>query len=152
MAANDRGAGRPKGSRNKGPKRAQYGVLAIAKEVLPAMGRAAPGKRLGKEVLEEFMMIARGMAARYQPAPPGQPRNPHQNETKFLTYAEMATKCASDLAQYQSPRFKAIAVEDAVTAAAPGSPAEDDDILQFPSDPVAASRLYLRFMSAIDGK
>jgi hypothetical protein len=102
------------------------------------------------------MMVARGMAARYQPAPPGQPRKPHQNETKFLTYAEMAIKCASDLAQYQSPKFKAIAVrvEDAPAAAAvPGPPAEDDaSVLQFPSDPVAASRLYLRFMSAIDQK
>jgi hypothetical protein len=142
--------------RNKGPKRTQYGVLAIAKEVLPAMGRPAPGKRLGKEVLEEFMMIACGMAARYQPAPSGQPRNPHQNETKFLTYAEMAIKCTSELAQYQSPRFKAIAVrvEDTVTATAAASkpPAEDENIPQFPNDPVAASRLYLRFMAAVEKK
>jgi probable HAF family extracellular repeat protein len=111
------GAGRPKGSRNKAPKRVQYGVRAIAAEVLPALGRPPPGKKLGKEVLEEFMMVARGMAAKYQPAPPGQPKKPGQNETKFLTYAEMAIKCASELAPYQSPKFKAIAVrvEDAVT-------------------------------------
>jgi hypothetical protein len=101
-------------------------------------------------------MVARGMAAKYQPAPPGQPKNPYQNETKFLTYAEMAIKCASDLAQYQSPRFKAIAVrvEDSVTAAAAASKplAEDENIQQFPNDPVAASRLYLRFMAAVDEK
>ena len=52
------------------PKRVRYGVMAVAKEVLPALGRPLPGKKLGKEVLEEFMMVAKGMAARYQPAPP----------------------------------------------------------------------------------
>jgi hypothetical protein len=107
--------------------------MAVAKEVLPALGRPLPGKKLGKEVLEEFMMVAAGMAARYQPAPLGQPKKPGQNETKFLTYAEMAIKCASDLAQYQSPRFKAIVVrvEDAGTAAAGASrpPAEDENTL-----------------------
>ena len=91
------------------------------------------------------------MAARYQPAPPGQPRNPHQNETKFLTYAEMAIKCASDLAEYQSPKFKAIAVRvEDVPATAPSPPPEAGDVLPFPRDPVAASRLYLQFMSAVD--
>jgi hypothetical protein len=117
------------------------------------MGRPAPGKQLSKDILEEFMMVARGMAARYQPALPGQPRNPYQNETKFLTYAQMAIKCASDLAEYQSPKFKAIAVRvEDVPATAPGPPPEGGDVLPFPRDPVAASRLYLRFMSAVDEK
>jgi hypothetical protein len=138
------GAGRPKGSRNKGPKRAQYGVLAIAKEVLPAMGREAPGKKLGKEVLEEFMLVARGMAAKYQPAPPGQPRNPHQNETKFLTYAEMAIKCASDLAEYQSPKFRAIAVRvDDIPPTAPNPPPEPQDPLPFAPSRLIPARASL---------
>jgi hypothetical protein len=58
--------------------------MAVAKEVLPALGRPLPGKKLGKEVFEEFMVIARRMAARYQPAAPGQPKKPGQNEAKFL--------------------------------------------------------------------
>jgi hypothetical protein len=96
--------------------------MAVAKEVLPALGRPLPGKKLGKEILEEFMMVARGMAAKYQPAPPGQPKQPHQNETKFLTYAEFVVNCAWKLAEYQSPKFRAIAVrvEDIPSTAASG--------------------------------
>jgi hypothetical protein len=52
-----------------------------------------------------------------------------------LTYAEFAVKCASELAQYQSPKFKAIAVRvEDVPATAPSPPPEDGDA------PVAARR------------
>jgi hypothetical protein len=148
--------GRPKGSKNKGPKKARAPVRAVAMEIAAMQGKPMPGRKLGKDVLEEFMMVAAGMAARYRPAPPGQPKKPGQNEAKFLTYAEFAVNCAWKLAEYQSPKFRAIAVrvEDVPAAAdVPGPPAENDtSVLQFPSDPVAASKLYLRFMSAIDGK
>jgi hypothetical protein len=91
------------------------------------------------------------MAARYQPAPPGQPKKPGQNETKFFMWAEFAVNCASDLANYQSPKFKAIAVRaEDVPATAPSPPSEDGNVLPFPRDPVEASRVYLRFMSAVD--
>jgi hypothetical protein len=63
------------------------------------------------------------------PAPPGQPKKPGQNEAKFLTYAEFAVNCAWRLAEFQSPKFKAVAirVEDPVMAApaGPKPPAEE---------------------------
>jgi hypothetical protein len=65
----------------------------------------------------------------------------------------MAIKCASDLAEYQSPKFRAIAVRvDDIPATAPSLPPEDGSVLPFPRDPVAASRLYLQLMSAVDEK
>jgi hypothetical protein len=40
-------------------------------EIAAMQGKPMPGRKLAKEVLEEFMMIGRSMAARYQPAAVG---------------------------------------------------------------------------------
>jgi hypothetical protein len=50
-------------------------------EIAKQTGQPMPGRKLGKDVLEEFMMVAAGMAVRYQPAPPGRPKKPGQNES-----------------------------------------------------------------------
>jgi hypothetical protein len=122
-------------------------------EIAKLTGQPMPARKLGKEVLEEFMMIGRGLAAKYQPAQPGQPKKPAQNESKFFMWAEFTVNCAWKLAEYQSPKFKAIAVRaEDLPATAPSPPSEDGNVLPFPRDPVEASRVYLRFMSAVDEK
>ncbi|MEA2934534.1 MAG: hypothetical protein QOD74_1180 [Variibacter sp.] len=72
----------------------------------------ADGRKLAKEVFEDFMGLFAGIAAFYQPLAPGQPtpagRRP--DESKFEKYARLAVGTAADLAPYQSPAFKAIAV------------------------------------------
>jgi len=38
------------------------------------------------------------------------PGNREPNEEKFLTYLKLAKDCASEVANYQSPKFKAVAI------------------------------------------
>jgi hypothetical protein len=73
------------------------------------------GRKLGKEVLEEFMNIFGGIAALFQPQPemPGQPLSSRDmkrwgasaDEPLFDKYAKLALKAASELADFQSLRF-----------------------------------------------
>ncbi len=76
------------------------------------------GAKLGREVMEEFMHLFAGMAAAYQPLPPGMTatdgRKP--DEVKFLTYAKLAVDVAKDVAEYQSPKLSRIMVHQAPTA------------------------------------
>lgn len=98
------GPGRPKGSPNK----ATIEQAEIAKRQVE--GAKVSGRKLGKELLDDFAHLFAGMAAAYQPAPPGQPPRPNQNEEKFLTYGKLAVETAKDLAKFQSPTFRAIAL------------------------------------------
>ena len=98
--------GKIKGSKNK----ATIEKAIIAEQVL---ARAEmQGRKLAKEVLDEFMHLFAGMAAVVQPLPPSVPvpagRQP--DEAKFEKWARLAVQCAKDLAAYQSPTFRAIAV------------------------------------------
>jgi len=104
------GAGRGQGRKPGIPNKAtQERALEAARQNAEAK---ANGKKLAKEVLEEFMLLFAGMAAAYQPLPPGTPVPPGRepNEAKFITYAKLATDTAADLAPYQSPTFRAIGV------------------------------------------
>lgn len=93
------GAGAPRGPRKTTIERA----LIAERDVLASK---AAGKKLAKEVLEEFMLVFAGMAATYQPVE----TNPNKNPGEFVKYAELAIDCANKLAPYQSPTFRAIAV------------------------------------------
>lgn len=94
------GAGAPRGPRKSTIERA----LVAERQVLES--RAA-GRKLAKEVLEEFMLVFAGMAATNQPKP-GVNGQPSGNVTDFVKYAELAIHCAERLAPYQSPTFRAI--------------------------------------------
>lgn len=113
------------------------------------------GKKLGKEVLEEFMHLFAGMAAQYQPLPEGMPIPPGRNpdEEKFLGYAKLAVDTAKALADFQSPKFKAIAV------VAPPPGAGDDlanpitrsqagNIVRI-NDPAALARVYQKMIKQV---
>lgn len=108
----NRPRGRPKNSRNKATIERERVAAEIAQKTV-ADARVA-GKKLGKEVLDEFMHLFAGMAAAYQPAPPGMEIAPspgrRPDEAKFEKYALLAIGCARDLARYQSPTFQAIQI------------------------------------------
>src|SRR5580658_6757487 len=109
------GEGRTKGRRKNVPNRRTVEALEQARiDAENAMAPPEPGKprkKLAKEVLEEFMMLFAGMAATHQPLPAGvelEGRSP--DEAKFLKYAELTVSTAKALAEYQSPKFRAIMV------------------------------------------
>lgn len=112
------GAGRKRGGANK----ATIEREALAQRIL-AEQAGKPGKKLGKEVLDDFMQLFTGLAAFHQPLPPGQLAGPNQapDEEKFKTYAKFAIECAKELAGYQSPRLKAVLLSQEVV---PGGPAQ----------------------------
>lgn len=110
-------AGRKAGIPNKATLR-----RALEAEARVAEAREPGGRKLAKDVLDEFMHLFAGMAAHYQPLPPGVPVPPQRqpDEDKFEKYARLTVETATALVGYQSPRFKAIlSVQDWAPIGAP---------------------------------
>jgi hypothetical protein len=89
------------------------------------------------------------MATHYRPRPPGEQPNPHADEERFWKFAKFAIHCASVLAPYQSPTFRAI------VAPPPPEPDRCDSDKRFglgeqggPVDPAEATRIYRRIVTA----
>lgn len=148
-----RRGGRKPGARNKVTiEREEIARLELAaeKEAREAAAKVAGAKaaltKLGKDVLEEFMMLFRGMAAAYQPAPPGQPARQGADEAKFVKYAVLARDTAADLAEYQSPKYRAIAVMAPPPDLRPGDDAKVIDLAA--ADPTRAADVYRRLIQA----
>jgi hypothetical protein len=100
------GSGRQRGVPNR---RTVEAALEAERAVTAA--RTSQGiKKLGKEILDDFANLFAGMAAYYQPAPDGMPARPNQNENKFDKYAVLAVKTAEKLAEFQSPKFRALMI------------------------------------------
>jgi hypothetical protein len=105
----ERRGGRPKGGKNK----ATLERAVIAERIMNETQMT--GRKLGKEVIEEFMNMFGGIAAAFQPQPAaqGQPLTPQDmkrwgasaDEPLFEKYAKLALKAANDLADFQSPKF-----------------------------------------------
>jgi hypothetical protein len=90
-------SGRPKGSRNRrsiglAERMLEAGAVSTASTV----PLTPQGKKLARDVLEDFMLRFADMASKE--ADPG----------KFERYARFAVHCAQSLAPYQSPTFKAV--------------------------------------------
>ena len=97
------------GGRAKGvPNKATLQKALIAERTV-ADARMS-GRKLAKEILDDFMQLFAGMAAHYQPTPPDRPQNPSQDEPMFEKYGRLAVETAKALANYQSPTFRAIVV------------------------------------------
>lgn len=100
-----RGGARP----NTGPKVGSKKKATIERELLAerimAEQKQKPGRKLAKEVLDDFMHLAMGLAAQFQPLPYGVAAAPGQtpDEEKFFKYATMAGDFAGKLVKYQSP-------------------------------------------------
>lgn len=110
------GRGAAKGERRGGRQKGTPNKATIERNLVAAQ-RASDaikqGKKLAKEVLEEFMFLTAGMAAVYQPLPPGTveaPAGRAPNRDEFWKCVEMVHAFGKELAKYQSPTFKAIAV------------------------------------------
>jgi hypothetical protein len=105
----NRGGGRAKGKLNK----ATVERAALAERIL-AEQAGKPGQKLGREVLEEFMNMFGGIAGAFQPTP-AVPGPITQNDLKvwaagddepmFEKYSKLALKAATELADFQSPKF-----------------------------------------------
>lgn len=98
--------GRQKGARNKVTIAR---ALRAEQEIAEAK---ASGRKMATQVLDEFMHLFAGMAAAYQPLPPGTeiPAGRAPDEAQFEKYAKLAVDCARILAPFQSPTFKAIVI------------------------------------------
>lgn len=135
---------RPAG-RNKGtPNKATTERAEIARLQNEEARRA--GKKLGKELLEDFAHLFAGIAASHQPWPAAMGKNPHENEERFLTYARLTVEAAKALAEYQSPKFRAIMVH----APDPGpQPKTIDGNVTAINDPVAMARVYQQMVKRV---
>lgn len=108
------------GGRVKGvPNKANIEKIALAERIM-AEQAGKPGRKLGKELLEEFAVMFAGLAASFQPTPlvAGQTLSAADMETwaksykepLFEKYAKLAAKCANDFADFQSPRMGTVQV------------------------------------------
>jgi hypothetical protein len=145
----ERRGGRVKGQKNRATIEKERIAAEIAARTV-ADARLS-GKKLAKEVLEEFMLLFGGMAAHHQPTPPNRPSNPHASKDDFLRYATLAIDCARYLAPYQSPTFRAVHI----TAPA-GVPLEhaktiEGDKVTRLDDPAALAGVYRRLVMASKG-
>jgi hypothetical protein len=139
MARGRKTGGRTRGTPNKAT--IEKALVAAAR----AIDAKAAGRKLAKEVLEDFMLLFAGMAAHFQAAPPGTPPNPYADEGSFWKCSEGAIDCAAKLAAYQSPTFKAVAVVP--QPALSSTDFERRNIAKL-NDPVAAAQAYRRMMMA----
>jgi hypothetical protein len=108
-----KGGARPGAGRKPGvPTKATVEREILAQRILAEQAGRRPDKKLGKEVLDDFMHLFAGLAAYHQPVPKNMtaPADREPDEGKFKEYAGFAIKCASELANYQSPKFKAVAI------------------------------------------
>lgn len=100
--------GEHRGGRVKGkPNKTTIEKVLLAERAVA--GSRDAGKKLGREVLEDFMLLFAGMAAHYQPQPVAG-AHPNEHEDKFDKYARLACETAKWLAPYQSPTYRAIMV------------------------------------------
>lgn len=107
MARGRKTGGRAEGIKNK---------ATIEKELLAdrimAEQAQKPGRKLAKEVLDDFMHLFMGLAAQHQPLPPGvvDPSGAVRDEEKFVRYATMAGDFAGKLVKFQSPTLGMVKV------------------------------------------
>lgn len=155
----ERRGGRQAGVPNKATVEAQERAR-LAAEIATSMSRpltqpapaGAPApvqRKLMRERLEELAEICIGAAAFFQPAAQGQRPNPHENWGEFHKWVETAIKAADKAADYQSPKYRAIAVASA--APEPKQVGKGDGNVIPINDPVAAARVYRRIVSASSG-
>lgn len=139
------GAGRKPGGKNRATieREEREAELRRAWEAEAEMKRRT-AQKLGPDVLEDFMKLFMGLAALYQPAPPGAPPNPHEQEKKFDKYSRLAMIAAEAVAPYHKPKLRAIVVSatPGMPTDAPMLPAPTSERIVTLDDPAALTRLY----------
>jgi hypothetical protein len=116
-----RGGRRPNSGRKKGktgPNKATIERAALAERII-AEAAGKPGRKLGRELVEEFAVMFAGLAAMFQPTSAmGGPLTATDveawaksyREPLFEKYAKLAARCANDFADFQSPRMSRVQV------------------------------------------
>jgi hypothetical protein len=110
-----RGGARARAGRKAGGKnRSTIERAALAERIISEQ-QGKPGRKLGKELLEDFALMFASLAASFQPAGTGPngsvtPDDVREwattsHEPLFEKYAKLAAKCANDFADFQSPRM-----------------------------------------------
>lgn len=148
MARGHKTGGRQRGTPNKRTTEAVERER-IARQAQQEVNKAHQANtKLGKDVLEEFMKTFAGMAAYHQPVPDGMPvptgRKP--SEEKFLTYARLTVETARALADFQSPRFKAIQIM--TPPPNPLLPVREGKVVSI-DDPAAIARVYANMVKQV---
>lgn len=151
MAKGRKTGGKQRGTPNKAT-RERLEQERVAKQAQQEVDKArAANTKLGKDILEEFMKNFAGMAAYYQPLPDGTPvpagRKP--DEKRFLTYAKLTVETAAQLAQFQSPRFKAIAIMTPPPTPIEASRPKGSNVVTIENDPQKLARIYAQMVKQV---
>jgi hypothetical protein len=138
------GAGRKKGSKNRV---IQEREAAIGSQI----DRIRAGARTGEETLGKLMKLAEGCMALHRPTPKreiltGGQKNPDEDWDRFGQWFDRCAYVSKELAKYQSPTFKAIAVMAPAPTEEP-RPFADGNVTRIP-DAEDAERVYLRMIGA----
>lgn len=108
----------------------------------------AVGEKLGIDVLRDFMKAFADKAAYHQPIPDGVPTPPGRkpDEGLFSKYGKLAVEAAGDLAQYETPKLRAILVSGSPLspgqAGQLGLPPPTLELVANENDPGKLSRVY----------
>lgn len=139
--------GRKLGGRTKNtPNKATVERAEIAR--LQNEESVRKGIKLGKQMLEDYMMAFHNQAVVFQPLPagvsiPGRTPDPAQ----FMAWGRLVVETAYKLADFQSPKFRAIQV------VAPADDRQQGRIIEGKAvdvtDAVAAGRTYLRLVKGV---
>ena len=130
------------GSRNKATIE---GEIQAAREIDRAR---ESGEVLAKDVLNKLMKIAEGATGLHKPSVDVDEKGkPVKGDwTMFGTWFDRTAFVAKELAKYQSPTFKAIAVQN--VPALPEAPTgPGGKLLELPRDAVSGSRIYQRIVN-----
>ena len=148
------GAGGKRGQKNATVRKIEEANVKeqIEAALLTAEKLRNSRKKLAREELEEFVPILKGTVARFQqralgPDGSGAPDQPGFRPEAWATlkgWMEFYVYALNTLADFQSPKFKAIAV----MAPPPAPPVERRDNVVQLDDPVALARVYQRRITA----
>ncbi|MDE2101668.1 MAG: hypothetical protein KGL39_30760 [Patescibacteria group bacterium] len=120
MARGNKTGGRTKGTPNKATLVQQMvtealetpaGREAVA-QALQKLTAPPSGQKKAVEVLREMMMLSGSLVALHQPKRDAAGNVTVENHEKLQAYLNIASRTAADLARFESPTFKAVAVQE----------------------------------------
>lgn len=145
-APGERRGGRVKGKANRVTEE-RLERERIARQAQTEVDKAYHAKvKLGKDVLEDYMMAFHGIAAHYQNqlanAVAGGKPPAAADLAAFKEWGTLVATTAKNLAEFQSPKFKAIAVMAPPPNPNQAPPKQIDGKVIPLNDPVAIARVY----------
>lgn len=104
------------------------------------------GKPLAIEVLDNLMNTAMAMASKYQPPTSDQPPRDHD---KFLQWIQTAGLFAKNLADFQSPKFKAVMVQTSSPVGESDMTIDQEGKILEIDDPKKLARVYAQMVRRV---